>query len=57
ATGSLHELETQLIISFEIQLVNEENFQKIMSKIDELKRMLYVFKSKFISKKTTPLKQ
>ena len=52
ATGSLHELETQLIISFEVQILNEENFKKIISKIEELKKMLYVFKSKFTLSKT-----
>ncbi len=41
ANGSLYELETQLIISKELNYLNEFNFNLLLHKIDLLQKMIY----------------
>jgi len=39
--GSLAELDTQLTLSHKLGYLDEENYQKLLSQIDEIQRMLY----------------
>ncbi len=48
----IYELESQFILSREVQILNEEYFQKIMAKIDALKKLRYLLKSNFTMPKT-----
>lgn len=47
ATGSLYEFETQLIIADELNFLTKDIFLNTSQKLNELNKMLYVFKSKF----------
>lgn len=47
--GSLAELETQLLLSFEIEYVKKDFLDKVILQIEELDRMLYSF---YLSLKT-----
>lgn len=40
ARGSLYELETQLIIAFELEFISEEKYNKIILKIEKEGKML-----------------
>jgi four helix bundle protein len=47
--GSAYELETQLLLSSELNFVKEENIKEIMNKIHELQRMLYALQQKSLA--------
>ena len=44
--GSAFELETQLIVSFDINLIDKNKFEEIEKLISEVQRMLYSFRNK-----------
>ncbi len=44
ALGSAFELETQLILSKELNLLSEDSVQKIISDLIEIQKMIYSFK-------------
>ncbi|NIT62084.1 MAG: four helix bundle protein [Aliifodinibius sp.] len=46
AYGSLYELETQIIISANLELINKSENRKLCAEIEELQKMLYVFSKK-----------
>lgn len=48
AIGSLFELETQVIIAHELNLLTDDNFNTLDSKISDLQKMTIGFKNKFI---------
>ena len=41
AIGSSYELETQLIISHEINFISDENFENLNSRLDEVQKMIF----------------
>lgn len=43
AYGSACELETQLIISKNLELIDEQTFDKLFEDNDEIQKMIYVF--------------
>jgi len=43
ARGSLYEVETQIILSFDLGFINAEQHQDLLSKIEECKRLLHGF--------------
>lgn len=43
ANGSLFELQTQLILSFELKLLNEQKLNSVLAKIIELQKMNFSF--------------
>lgn len=47
--GSCFELETQLILSKELNYLDKDRFNELESKISELQKMLFGFKQKIIS--------
>ncbi len=53
ARGSCAELETQIIISYKLGFIQEDNFSNLSSKIEELSKMLSSFYSKINSKPPT----
>ena len=50
ATGSSFELETQLMIAFEIGYIEKENFEEIISKLNSIQKMLVSF-NKYLKNK------
>jgi four helix bundle protein len=48
AYGSACELETQLIISKNLQMINEETFEKLFEDNDEIQKMIYVFEKNLL---------
>ena len=48
--GSLYELETQIILSFEMNYINETKHNELLSKITECKKLLNGFINYYISK-------
>ncbi len=44
AFGSSYELQTQLIISERLNFISKEVNEPILSKLDEIQKMIYVFK-------------
>ena len=44
ALGSAFELQTQLILSIELNLLSEDSVQKIISDLIEIQKMIYSFK-------------
>ena len=48
--GSLFELETQLIIAFELGFITSEDSQTLAASIDEIERMLSAMKTKLAAK-------
>ena len=44
ANGSAFEVETQLILSFELGYINKEEFEKINNDLIEIEKMLYSFR-------------
>ncbi len=46
AKGSLAELETQLLLSIDLQFVSLNEAQALLNSIDELSSMIYSFQSK-----------
>ena len=46
AFGSSYELQTQLIISERLNFISKEVNEPILSKLDEIQKMIYVFKKK-----------
>ena len=44
AFGSSYELQTQLIISERLNFITKEVTEPILSKLDEIQKMIYVFK-------------
>lgn len=44
AFGSSYELQTQLIISERLNFITKEENEPILSKLDEIQKMIYVFK-------------
>jgi four helix bundle protein len=44
AIGSALELETEIILSFDLTFINEQNLNIILPKIQEIQKMLYSFK-------------
>jgi four helix bundle protein len=53
ARGSCAELETQIIISYKLGFIQEDNFSDLSSRIEELSKMLSSFYSKINSKPLT----
>lgn len=49
AIGSFFELETQLILSHEINFIDLQKFNELNSKISELQMMFFGFKQKIIN--------
>lgn len=47
AYGSSYELQTQLIICEKLNFISEEINQPLLSKLDEVQKMIYVFKEKY----------
>lgn len=47
ANGSLNELNTQLEISKRLQLINENEFDRISNLSDEIQKMIYTLIKKF----------
>ncbi|MFK5879108.1 MAG: four helix bundle protein [Flavobacteriaceae bacterium] len=43
ATGSSFELETQLMIAFEIGYIDNENFEKVINQLNKIQKMLVSF--------------
>ncbi|GGF69256.1 four helix bundle protein [Wenyingzhuangia marina] len=44
ALGSAYEIETQLIIAFELEFIKEEDFETLLFKIKQIQKMLYNFR-------------
>ena len=44
ALGSSFELETQLILSFELEYLTQEKFDELTEELNDLQRMIVVFK-------------
>lgn len=44
ATGSSYELETQLLIAYNLKYIKEEEFNLTNNKIDEIQKMIYALK-------------
>jgi len=44
ALSSAYELETQIIISFDLQYISEEDFSSISNDIQEVQKMIFGFK-------------
>ena len=58
ANGSCYELQTQLIISNKLNLIDEKTLAPLLSTIDELQKMNYTFQNTLKNKKqTTDLRQ
>ena len=53
ARGSCAELETQIIISYKLGFIQEDNFSDLSSRIEELSKMLSSLYSKINSKPLT----
>lgn len=49
AYGSACELETQLIISKNLQLIDENTFDRLFENNDEIQKMIYVFERNLLS--------
>lgn len=50
ATGSAYELQTQLHISNRLNLIHDEEMCRLENNINELLKMIYVFKQNMITK-------
>lgn len=48
ANGSSFELETQLIIANELKFLNDNSFEALCNKLDEVQKMIYGFRKKLI---------
>lgn len=48
AYGSSYELETQLIISKNLELISSSESEKLCSEVEELQKMLYTFAQKLV---------
>ena len=53
AYGSACELETQIILAFDIGYINESSMNKILEIISEIHKMLFVFKEKLQKKQVS----
>jgi four helix bundle protein len=51
ANGSSYELQTQLIISNKLNLLNDELLDSLLKQIDELQKMNYAFQKTLLNKK------
>ncbi len=51
ANGSSYELQTQLIISNKLDLLNDELLDSLLKQIDELQKMNYAFQKTLLNKK------
>lgn len=49
STGSLNELNTQLVIARRLDFINEDELQKIEEDINEIQKMTYTFKGQLES--------
>lgn len=49
AISSAFELETEIILSFDLLFINEQNLNSILPKIQEVQKMLYSFKHQLIT--------
>ena len=47
AYGSLYELQTQLIVSKNLEFISENEFNTLDTEIDELQKMIYSFSKRF----------
>ena len=56
AFGSSYELQTQLIISERLNFISKEVNEPILSKLDEIQKMIYVFKENVNKKKKASVK-
>lgn len=45
ALGSAYELETQLILAYDVGYLNETTYQKLTDSLQEIQRMIYAFKN------------
>jgi four helix bundle protein len=50
ANGSSYELQTQLVISNRLNLLNDEKLDSLLKQIDELQKMNYSFQNTLLSK-------
>ncbi len=48
AFGSLYELQTQLIVSTKLRLVDEPTFENIENEIIEIQKMMYTYAQRFV---------
>ena len=46
--GSAYEIETQLLIAFDLKFINENELKKLTSELEEIIKMISKFKSKLI---------
>ena len=56
ATGSIYELETQLMIATELGYMKEEHFRDIQPLVHEVSKMLYSFRQHLSSTKDSRLR-
>ena len=49
AEGSAFELETLIILSADLKLIHEESSIELLSKIDEIQRMIFSFKKQLLT--------
>lgn len=50
AQGSCFELHTQLIISYRLELITEEEFASLDKKLDELEKMIWGFQKSLVNR-------
>ncbi len=50
AIGSAFELESQLIISFDLGFITEEKIENVLKELDEIQKMIRGFRQNLISK-------
>ncbi|RZJ72185.1 four helix bundle protein [Flavobacterium sp.] len=48
ANGSLFELQTQLILSYELKMLNEQRCNKVVEKVIELQKMNFSFQKRLV---------
>ncbi len=49
AIGSAYELETQLILCLDLELINENTFKELESKVQEIEQMIHALRDKLKS--------
>lgn len=51
ALGSAYELQTQIFLSFDLELIKEEKMNKLISSLEEIQKMIYGLIKSIIKKK------
>lgn len=49
AGSSAFELETEIILSYDLNFIDEQNFNLILPKIQEIQKMIYSFKNQLMA--------